>query len=185
MEEFSDLSSSVQRIFKEAGAARSSSLNRSRNTSRTTANGLFMIKAMIPLIRSKFHISHDSGSRGIIGIVRWCLENGLVQQALTIYNENIADIIYYEKLISIDMKVHGTEINRMMKDRHPSEENNTRLLYVLGRVFDNMFDSPDEADKELCSTLGQIQEEIQGAHRQVRKPKIQQLRVDDRRYLFR
>lgn len=118
------------------------------------SNGLFMIKAMIPLIRSKFHISHDSGSRGIIGIVRWCLENGLVQQALTIYNENIADIIYYEKLISIDMKVHGTEINRMMKDRHPSEENNTRLLYVLGRVFDNMFDSPDEADKELCSTLG-------------------------------
>lgn len=118
------------------------------------SNGLFMIKAMIPLIRSKFHISHDSGSRGIIGIVRWCLENGLVQQALTIYNENIADIIYYEKLISIDMKVHGTEINRMMKDRHPSEENSTRLLYVLGRVFDNMFDSPDEADKELCSTLG-------------------------------
>ena len=48
------------------------------------SNGLFMIKAMIPLIRSKFHISHDSGSRGIIGIVRWCLENGLVPQTSSI-----------------------------------------------------------------------------------------------------
>ena len=118
------------------------------------SNGLFMIKVMVPLIRSKFHISHDPGNRGIIGIVRWCLENGLVQQALTVYNENIADIIASEKMYSINMNIHRSEIDRMMKDRHISEENNTRLLYILGKTFDNMLSSPDQNDKELCTTLG-------------------------------
>ena len=123
------------------------------------SNGLFMIKAMIPLIRSKFHIEHTTGSLGLMGIVRWCLENGLVQQALTIYNENITDIIMEEKFLTIDSKMHGEDIALMSRNRHPSELNNTKILCVLGKTFDNMFNSPDPENKGMCSVIGRYRRE--------------------------
>lgn len=116
------------------------------------SNGLFVIKVMIPLIRTKFHISPDSGSRSIIGIVRWCLENGLVQQALTIYNENVADIIADEKLYTIDMSIHNSRIQEMLKG-HEYEKNSTYLVYILDRVYWNMKDSTDINSSELNSKL--------------------------------
>lgn len=128
-------------------------LDQVENYVNEDSDGLFMIKVMIPLIRSKFHISHDSGSRSIIGIVRWCLENGLIQQALTIYNENIANIIIDEKLLDINAKEHHSGIESMMQGRHASEKNSTTVLYVLGRVFDNMLTLPDKNDRKLYSVI--------------------------------
>ncbi len=123
------------------------------------SNGLFVIKTMIPLIRSKFHITGGSGKLGIIGITRWCLENHMVQQALTIYNENIADIIIEQELISIDKRQHSNGINSMIRNKNESY-NVSLLLYVLGKVFDNMEKARNTSDKSLNAAISKYRKKF-------------------------
>jgi len=93
------------------------------------SDDLFVIKAMIPLIRRKFNINVDDESRGLLNIIRWCLENNLIQQALTIYNERIVDLILDENIIAI-----GTT--------YAANENTDKLTSVLNRAYNNM-QTPD------------------------------------------
>lgn len=110
--------------------------------------GLFIVKTMIPLIRSKFSIKSDDSFYATLGIVKWCLENNLIQQALTIYRENAAEIIMSKKFIETDQKVYGRTINRMMDGRHISKKNETELFCVLGEAFQNMYRNPAAGSKE-------------------------------------
>ncbi|MDE7194659.1 MAG: hypothetical protein K2O14_11920, partial [Oscillospiraceae bacterium] len=91
---------------------------------------------------------------GILGIIRWCLENDLIQQALTIYNEAVSDMIINKKFIVVDNKIMGNDINRMMKGRHDSDRNNTKVLCVLGKTFDNMLKKTSRGTKEMSDFIG-------------------------------
>lgn len=50
-----------------------------------------MLKALLPAFREKFGEQMTT-----LRLIRWCLENGMLQQALTIYNELIPEEIYGE-----------------------------------------------------------------------------------------
>lgn len=110
--------------------------------------GLFIVKTMIPLIRSKFNIKSDDSFYATLGIVKWCLENNLIQQALTIYRENAAEIIISKKFVEMDKKIYGRTINKMMDGRHISKKNETELFCVLGEAFQNMCRNPAAGSKE-------------------------------------
>ena len=105
---------------------------------------VFPIKTMLPLIRKKFHLEKGNYSIGILGIVRWCIENGLVQQALTIYNENIADLIIEHGLVKINQGViEKSAIENSISKYHHSEKT-AQLNILLQRIADNMVESGDK-----------------------------------------
>lgn len=116
-------------------------------------NGLFIIKTVIPLIRQKFHISTNGKEVSRLGIIRWCLENGLIQQALTIYNEIVKNMIIEEGLIEIDNNVYGEAIERMMIGKHPSKLNNIKVILVMRSVFDVMYSSARIGEERLRITM--------------------------------
>lgn len=109
--------------------------------------GLFIVKTMIPLIRSKFNIKIDNNIYATLGIVKWCLENNLIQQALTIYRENVSEIIMSKKLVVLDQGIYGSTINKMMEGRHISK-NETELFCVIGEAFQKMYNDPGAGNKE-------------------------------------
>lgn len=111
-------------------------------------DGLFIVKTMIPLIRSKFNIKTDNNIYATLGIVKWCLENNLIQQALTIYRENVPEIIMSKKLVELDQRIYGSTINKMMEGRHISKKNETELFCVIGEAFQNMYKFPGAGSKE-------------------------------------
>ena len=54
-----------------------------------------MLKTLCPLIKEKMHIGENKPS--IVSIARWCVENDLIQQALTIYVEKIPEYLLKNK----------------------------------------------------------------------------------------
>lgn len=51
-----------------------------------------MFKTLIPTVKEKLYIDKESPS--ILDLAQWCLENNMLQQAVTIYNEKILDYYY-------------------------------------------------------------------------------------------
>ncbi len=105
---------------------------------------VFVIKTMLPLIKKKFHLEKGNYSIGILGIVRWCLENGLVQQALTIYNENITDLIMEYGLIKIESKSIGEEEIEASASKYHTSIETAKFNLMLQLVADNMITSGDK-----------------------------------------
>lgn len=106
-----------------------------------SGSGLFVIRTMIPLIREKFHISEDNSELGELGIVRWCLENGLIQQALTIFNETVKNIIINDRIITIDENAYNRIIEHMMEGKHESKRNNIKVVLIMRSVFEEMYNA--------------------------------------------
>ncbi|MDE5772300.1 MAG: hypothetical protein K2I06_11865, partial [Ruminococcus sp.] len=117
---------------------------------------LFVIGTMLPLIRQKFDIKVDDKSRGTLNIIKWCLENNLIQQALTIYNEKAVDLIIDKKMIVIDEKIYGEDIRRIQKkdNLHTSQINKTKLLFFIGEVFEKICENPSSGAPEMKNTIG-------------------------------
>lgn len=154
MEEFSD---SVQLCYTDLTdiiPRLNQQLDQVEKNAPDDIDDLFVIRTMIPLIRKKFDIKIDNSSRRVLNIIEWCLENNLIQQALTIYNEKIVDLIINKKIIVIDEKIYGEDIRQMMSGRHSSKRNNTKLLCVIGKAFENMYNAPDTGTKEMKNTIG-------------------------------
>ena len=59
---------------------------------------IVLLRKMIPIIKNKFMV--DSSDINYCKIIEWCLENGLLQQALTIYIEKFQSI-FFEKIIVV------------------------------------------------------------------------------------
>ena len=55
---------------------------------------LIMLKDFVPKIRQKFRIVPGSQSISYLGLIRWCLDNGMLQQALTLYVEKIPEYCF-------------------------------------------------------------------------------------------
>lgn len=125
------------------------------NNLTNDSGGLFMIKAMIPLIREKFGFETDesnfvkdgSPERTILKIIKWCLDHNMIQQALTIYNERIAQIIFDKKLVEIDENVHSVQENDFN-----CKQGSDKLTYILNDVFKNINDQRSHS-RELGDEL--------------------------------
>ena len=70
-----------------------------------------MLKTLCPLIKEKMHIGENKPS--IVSIARWCVENDLIQQALTIYVEKIPEYLINSKRdifpAYLDLEPYGNE----------------------------------------------------------------------------
>ncbi len=56
--------------------------------------GEILFCRIVDVIKNKFNISDDKPEIDYPDIIRWCIENNLVQQAVTIYNEKIPEYLY-------------------------------------------------------------------------------------------
>lgn len=66
-------------------------------------------------------------------IIKWCLEHDLIQQALTIYNEKVTQIIVDKKIAEIDDDVSLVSDN-YSKYKSGSDE----LFYIFNNIFANL-----------------------------------------------
>lgn len=85
---------------------------------------------MIPVIQRKFF----KGQKEIdyISLMEWCLENNLIQQALTLYTEKIPKCIFGNKLIEYDKKVK----QRVKVHKKEYEDLDAKIFY--GDFMENM-----------------------------------------------
>lgn len=72
-------------------------LNKLEN-SEINGDNIFALRLMIPLIRKKFFLYNTDYD--YTGIVKWCLSNGYIQQALTIYTEKIPEYIFKSGILT-------------------------------------------------------------------------------------
>lgn len=94
LREFSDgvmlcqtnLSDIIERLNK--------SLNSVSDTEGATGTNEILFCRIIDVIKRKFNISDDKPELDYPDIIRWCIENNLIQQAVTIYNEKIPEYLY-------------------------------------------------------------------------------------------
>ncbi|MCD7742472.1 MAG: TM1812 family CRISPR-associated protein [Ruminococcus sp.] len=63
---------------------------------KSNGENVFLLRQMIPLIEKKFY-----GGEKIdyLSTIRWCLDNGLIQQALTIYVEKVPEYLFEKKKV--------------------------------------------------------------------------------------
>lgn len=118
---------------------------------------LFVIGTMLPLIRRKFdifEIKADNSSKETLNIIKWCLKNDMIQQALTIYHERIADLIIDNKFIVIDEEYYKNDIKKKMKNVHKSKRNSVLLRLFTGLAFENMYNAPTSGTAEMKNIIG-------------------------------
>lgn len=70
-----------------------------------------MFKTLIPTVKEKLYI--DKASPSILDLAQWCLENNMLQQAVTIYNEKI--LSYYILNNYMDFKKELKDPNKTYK----------------------------------------------------------------------
>lgn len=62
---------------------------------------IFLLRQAIPLIEEKFFAGLRSGNKiDYCYLVKWCAENGLIQQAITIYTEKIPKYLFSAGIVS-------------------------------------------------------------------------------------
>lgn len=88
-----------------------------------------LLKQMIPIIREKFML--DSEQFDYCNIIEWCINNGLIQQALTIYIEKIPKYLFDNKIITVD--------NNFFERVKEDSKNNPTKSNVEAFLFYNEF----------------------------------------------
>lgn len=88
-----------------------------------------MIKVIKDIINNKFNIPTDDSPRTKLRLIRWCLDNDLIQQALTIYNETAAEIVVNEKMISADSS-YDDKLQKAACS-HPNTNNGILQLHTI------------------------------------------------------
>lgn len=98
--------------------------------------GAYIIKTMIPLFRKKFYIDTEQHSSES-STMNWCLENGLIQQALTIYNEKVRKSLFEKHFIEIDNSKYVQAIKQIHNERTHIPIHNIKINYILEKIFEN------------------------------------------------
>lgn len=63
---------------------------------------ILMLRDFLPQIRRKFNIRSASSSPSYLHLVRWCMDNGMLQQAMTLFTEKIGEVCFNEGYLSQD-----------------------------------------------------------------------------------
>lgn len=92
---------------------------------------IVLLRKMIPIIKNKFMV--DSSDINYCKIIEWCLENGLLQQALTIYIEKIPKYIFSEKIIV----AYEPKLNQVRNEcRNNPVKNNLEAVLLYEKFLD-------------------------------------------------
>ena len=107
---------------------------------------LYLIKTLIPIIKKKLHFNNKNYYTNIFGIIKWCLENRLAQQAVTIFNEYAVDIIFKYHIINvIPSSISETEV-QYYKDNYRLNENQAIFTIIMSTIKDKMQKSNNRAN---------------------------------------
>ena len=104
----------------------------------------FILRMMIPLIREKFF--QGKNEPDYCSIIRWCLENGYIQQALTIYTEMIPKYIFQNNLITISPALKAECREKMQNN--PAKSNLEAYIF-----YDNIMSSIKDNEGERVERL--------------------------------
>ncbi len=93
----------------------------------TTENEI-LFQSISGVIREKFGI-HEDGHKTIdyVDMIRWCLENKQIQQAVTIYTEKMGEYLYKNHYFTV-----SDEEKQRIKDKKDTFEFHYRLFYSDG-----------------------------------------------------
>ena len=63
---------------------------------------VLMLKDLVPYIRKKMYLEAGQRRPPYLNLIQWCLDNGLLQQALTLYVEKVPVYLFEHKLLHSD-----------------------------------------------------------------------------------
>lgn len=152
----------VDNLEDDLQALKISLENFENSKSDTSETRVIVLRQLIPVIRDKFFGTDLSSETDYCRIVSWCLDNGLVQQALTVFTEKIAIELFRHNIISVDRSIYDetaasrstmfsnieTELfyAKMMSSSGGVASENDKLLNNFARYL----------DEELCPPAIQI-----------------------------
>lgn len=91
-----------------------------------------MFKTLIPTVKEKMYVK--KGKISYLDLSKWCLNNNMLQQALTIYNEKIIDL-YYEKLSLFDEEINKVfemdiDFKNLLNQKDKIENKNSKFPII-------------------------------------------------------
>lgn len=106
---------------------------------RSDDTKIVILSNLLPVIENKFF---EEGSDGIdyCRMIKWCLENGLIQQAVTIYIEKIPKFIFDSEILICDKKYY--EITKENNRSCPNKQNTDAVIF-----YDEFMDSVSCTDR--------------------------------------
>lgn len=72
------------------------------DTMQTDNENEILFQSISGMIREKFGITASGGKAEYLGVIEWCLEHQLIQQAVTIYTEKIGTYLFQSGLLKAD-----------------------------------------------------------------------------------
>ncbi len=99
---------------------------KSLKENESNGENVFLLRQMIPLIEKKFYGGEEID---YLSTIRWCLDNGLIQQALTIYVEKVPEYLFKKKILEVD------ESSDLYKNTKKEVENNPTKSDVYSTLF--------------------------------------------------
>ena len=61
---------------------------------------LLMLRDLLPKIRAKFKMKPGSSAPSYIPLIRWCLDNEMLQQAMTLFSERVPEICFKNGILT-------------------------------------------------------------------------------------
>ena len=106
------------------------SLNELENTAQHSID-IQILKDFVPKIREKFHITAGSAKTSYLGLIQWCLDNDMLQQALTLYVEKVPEYCL------------DTGIIKMSNPNDPTRAHKSQAVSVIGSIYNKIAEDPD------------------------------------------
>ncbi len=109
---------------------------------------MFLFREIIPIIREKFFGS--SGSPDYCQIILWCLDNRLIQQAITLYVEKIPKHLFDKGFLSYTEELRRKTIKEYSK---PEEINLEKEIFFSDLMSCDGSSAADKREKDLVDEL--------------------------------
>ncbi|MBO5989565.1 MAG: hypothetical protein J6Q03_08845 [Paludibacteraceae bacterium] len=114
-----------------------------------------IVNQFLPIIKQKFFGESEERRVDYIKIVDWCLENDLLQQALTIFTEKIPISIFEKKIVCYngDIKQVKREYREGLNNPRDASEWETYILYEKLMNSTEVLGSDKALISEFCECL--------------------------------
>ncbi len=100
---------------------------------------IVILENLLPVIEDKF-FEGGSDSIDYCRMIKWCLENGLIQQAVTIYIEKMPKYIFDNRILICDEKYYREFKEK--NENNPLKQNTDAVIF-----YDEFMDSVSTADR--------------------------------------
>ena len=114
-----------------------------------------LFKSLANVIRNKFYMNDENKSIEYPDIVKWCVANNLIQQAVTIYTEKMPEYFYRKKYFTVSEK---EEIEVKVKVKKESEKNHFdyySVLFYSNFMISRAYNETGYFLKKICSAINE------------------------------